>query len=356
MKAAHRTRLFLIFFIVIAALAFLIVRPFIVAIILGLILAYLLIPAYDRLDGIVRQKTVSAILLSLAVVLVVVVPLSLFSNALIRESYLSYIHIKQQIYSDNVLGIDCTNQTGLVCGVNSLIVDLTGQPQVKASIDSLLERGTEYVIGKATDAIVQAPLFFLNIFIMFFVMFFTFIDGRAFYRKTVSLLPLSRKHSEQLTQRVSSVIYAVIVGQLVTAMAQGFIAGIGYYLFGLSSVILLTVLTAFFALIPVLGTAVVWAPAAVFLALQGLQTGDLSMMAKGAGLLLYGILIIATIDNIIKPKIIGDRSGIHPVLAMIGVLGGIHLLGIAGVIIGPLIMALLVSTLEIYEELNGVAQ
>jgi len=106
----------------------------------------------------------------------------------------------------------------------------------------------------------------------------------------------------------------------------------------------------FAALIPYIGSSIIWFPAALMLIFNGYTNAESILVVKGILLMLYGIFVVGTIDNILKPKIIGDKSGLHPVLVMLGVVGGLKFLGFIGVIIGPMIIAMLVTFIKIYEE------
>ena len=143
---------------------------------------------------------------------------------------------------------------------------------------------------------------------------------------------------------------AVIYGSLIIAIAQGTLGGIGFFIFGLPSPLLWGVIMVFASLLPYIGTSVIWLPASLFLIFNGYASMETALITKGILLMLYGIFIIGTIDNILKPKLIGDKSGLHPVLVLLSVIGGINFLGFIGVIIGPMIIAALVTFINIYEE------
>jgi len=104
------------------------------------------------------------------------------------------------------------------------------------------------------------------------------------------------------------------------------------------------------SLIPYIGSSIVWLPASLMLIINGYTDMDTSIILKGMLLMLYGIFIVSTIDNILKPKLIGDKSGLHPLLVLLGVVGGLKFLGFIGVIVGPIIIALLITFIKIYEE------
>ena len=105
---------------------------------------------------------------------------------------------------------------------------------------------------------------------------------------------------------------------------------------------------ALFALIPVLGTGFIWVPAALIIFFDGLAQNSNFLIFKGAGLFLYGLLIVSSIDNILRPKLIGERAGIHPLIILLGVFGGLLLFGPLGVIIGPLVISITTVIAEIY--------
>ena len=113
-------------------------------------------------------------------------------------------------------------------------------------------------------------------------------------------------------------------------------------------------LMAFAALIPFVGTPIIWLPAALYRFSNGLASGNNWKITSGIILFLYGALIISTIDNFLKPKIIGDKAEVHPILVLLGVLGGLKLFGIIGIIIGPVILAVFKMVVEIYEEERGL--
>jgi predicted PurR-regulated permease PerM len=112
---------------------------------------------------------------------------------------------------------------------------------------------------------------------------------------------------------------------------------------------------AILALVPLFGTAFVWLPASIYLLVLGAAEADQTMVWRGIGLIIWGALVVSSIDNILKPKIIGDRAGIHPGLILVGALGGLATIGFIGFVIGPLILGLLKTFIDIYEkeELRG---
>ena len=148
---------------------------------------------------------------------------------------------------------------------------------------------------------------------------------------------------KNIFKQFNNLTYATVYGQFIVALIQGAVATVAYFLFGVGSPITWGLLTTFFALIPFLGTPIVWVPISLNLLIS-------AEIARGIGLLLVGIFIISTIDNLLKPRLIGKRASLHPVLVLIGVVGGLITMGLIGIIIGPLIISLLISFVEVYHK------
>ena len=167
------------------------------------------------------------------------------------------------------------------------------------------------------------------------------MDGKRIIDKLKGHIPLRAKQKEELANRFSNVIYASIYGMIVTAFVQGAVGALGFWIFDVSSPILWGLVTVIVAILPFVGAALVWLTAAIF----KLAAGD---TFNGLGLLFYGMFIISTIDNLIRPGIIGSRAKIHPSVVLLGVLGGVELFGFLGIIIGPLILSILTIFLDLY--------
>ncbi|MFQ5620928.1 MAG: AI-2E family transporter, partial [Candidatus Nanoarchaeia archaeon] len=142
----------------------------------------------------------------------------------------------------------------------------------------------------------------------------------------------------------------VIYGSLVIALIQGALGALGFMIFGVGSPILWGLVMSLFALVPFIGTPIIWGPAGLLLVIDGFVDGQTNLVAKGIGLLIYGTLVISTVDNILKPKLIGKKAKIHPIVVLIGVLGGLSLLGFVGFVVGPLVLALFEALIEVYEK------
>lgn len=194
-------------------------------------------------------------------------------------------------------------------------------------------------LGSRAGLIVGRGLFGVLIFLV--ATFFFLADGSVIAAQLMALSPLDDRHDEQLLADFIRVTRAVVAGSLAAAVAQGVLAGIGFRFAGLESVFLLTVVTSLTAMIPFVGAAFVWLPVSLWLMFIEQRT------TAGISLAIYGMTVISTVDNIIKPWILHGHSAMHPLAALMGVLGGVQLLGPSGVFIGPMAVAFLQTLLRL---------
>lgn len=185
-------------------------------------------------------------------------------------------------------------------------------------------------------------LFVVGFIIMCLSIFFFLKDGGLFLSYIERLFPFSESHRAILTDRIKDMIVAVIYGGVVVALIQGIIGGVAFMVLGLPAPVFWGTVIAVLSFIPFFGPTIIWAPAGIILILGG-------SYGKGIGILLVGIFIISVGENILKPLIIGERVKLPMLFIFFSALGGIILFGVIGFILGPLILALCLSLLEIYK-------
>jgi predicted PurR-regulated permease PerM len=158
------------------------------------------------------------------------------------------------------------------------------------------------------------------------------------------------KTKRRLVAEFGKIAHTVIYAQLFVALVQGIVGTIGFYMFGVPFPIILGVVLAFCALIPMIGTGIIWLPASLYLILSGYFSHNPWVLGKGIGLLLYGAFIISTIDNILLATIVQAKTRVNPVTVIIGVIGGAIMFGIIGIFIGPILLPLLITYFETFKE------
>lgn len=320
-------------------ISYLIIKPFLLAILLGALLAYALYP-FNRLLKKRLNKTFAALLVCLLVLILIIIPSVFFVKTLIQESYSIYVLGKQKLSVG--LFSNCENT---FC---NWISELSEKPEVKYYFQEGLKGLTNWIIKKGSDFLTSIPNFLLNLFILFFALFYFLKDGAIFSRKVSLYLSMQKRRYGEVIGRLKEITHGIIYGYLLVALIQGALGAIGFFIFGVSSPLFWGIVMAFLALIPYLGTGIIWGPAALILFLDGIFRDSSWLMYKGIGLAIYGLIVISGVDNLIRPKLIGDKAKIHPAIVLVGILGGILLIGPAGVIIGPLVLSLTVIIVQLY--------
>ncbi len=331
-------------------LAALVISSIFRTIVAGLIISYIFYPAYRFVNSRLKMRTVSALLVTVVVLLLITVPAFFVTNKLSTEVSVAFVVTKQYL-EGGTQSVAC-NKDALCKLVPENLKDLN--PKLKASLTNTLGKGTEFIVKKTTEAILSLPGIVLHLFMVFFIMYYVFKDGARFVDKIKVGFPLKKHRQDALIWQFNQVASAVIYGTVIVAILQAVLAGIGFYLFGMPSPIIWSIVTLIVSLVPFLGPFTVWLPASALLMLNGYYSGDNLVFLRGLGLFLYGLLIVSGIDNVLKPRIIAKKARIHPALVFLGIIGGVNLFGIVGFIIGPVIIAMLVTAYETY--LQGRAE
>ena len=178
--------------------------------------------------------------------------------------------------------------------------------------------------------------------VMLFLLFFFLRDGDDMMARSRGLIPLDEERKDRLFLQLSNVTRAIMFGTSVTALAQGFLVGVGFAIAGLPSPVVFGVLAALLSLLPIGGAAFVWAPAVVWLFLDGRWGYAIFMLAWG--------LMLGGLDNVLRPLLISGRAKISALAVFVGVLGGIPAFGAIGIIAGPVVLSLVLALLEFAEE------
>jgi len=180
-----------------------------------------------------------------------------------------------------------------------------------------------------------------DFFVMIVTIFYLLRDGKAFGKFLIQFSPLRNDDDLAIYRTFKETGLAVFLGNFASALFQGFLGGIGFFAFGVPSPVLWGTVMAFLALIPFLGPYIIFLPAAAYLLISGKTMAAIIF-------LLYNFLIVSTVDNFIKPKLISDKTDIHPLLILLSILGGLKVFGIIGIIYGPLIVAIFLALLHVY--------
>ena len=176
----------------------------------------------------------------------------------------------------------------------------------------------------------------VSFLLMLFVLFFVLRDGPALAQRVVRMLPIEERMRGKLWQHLKEVTRAVFMGIGVTALVQGALVGVGFWIAGLPSALVFGVLAALFALVPLVGTVIVWGPGALYLA----SRGD---YGHAIFLTLWGTIAVGMVDNFLRPLLISGRAEVPTLAVFIGVMGGLQAFGFIGLFVGPIVLGLLVA-------------
>ncbi|HVA46996.1 MAG TPA: AI-2E family transporter [Pirellulales bacterium] len=197
-------------------------------------------------------------------------------------------------------------------------------------------------VGSAQYAGDVLPDLLIGLAVMIVALYYFLADGSAMIKSFMRISPLDDRYEEQLLNEFATVSRAVVVAMLLSAVVQGVLAGIGYFFAGIGSLALLTMLTMLFSLVPFVGGTAVWIPCCLWLLLDGRTTAAIVLAA-------YCAVIVSAADNFIKPFVLQGQSNLHPLLALLSVLGGVKALGPIGVVVGPMIVAFLQALLKMVQ-------
>jgi predicted PurR-regulated permease PerM len=181
----------------------------------------------------------------------------------------------------------------------------------------------------------------IGIVILMIAVYFFLIDGPSMVESLMRLSPLDDRYERRLLSDFDRTSRAVVLASVLSALAQGCLAAIAYYFVGFESVILLFFVTALMSLVPFLGAASVWVPCVIWLATVHQRWGAAIFLA------IYGAAVISSADNVVKMFVLGGRSALHPLLALLSVLGGLQVFGPVGIVVGPMVVVFLQTLLDI---------
>ncbi|HMO91699.1 MAG TPA: AI-2E family transporter [Pirellulaceae bacterium] len=230
-------------------------------------------------------------------------------------------------------------------GVRAAAVELVNpSPEEFAKYTSeIIEWLKSKAVAWGSATIEFSAKFLIGTVIMMISLFFFLYDGPNLFESIKALVPMDNDYLDELVHEFEQVSRAVVVASLVTATVQGLLAGVGYWFAGLDSLFLLTVLTTLFALIPFLGTPVVWIPCCLYIYFfEG-------RLAAAIVLGIYCLVVVSQIDNVIRPWLLHGQSKLHPLLALLSILGGVTLLGPIGILVGPMVVVFLQTLLKILQ-------
>ena len=331
--------------------AFLILRPFLKALIWAAILAVLFYPAYAWLVKAFKGKTTLAALTIISLITLVVVLPGIQVIGFLADEVAELVKTVAALVNGESLESWKENPwiRSLLRWWSMLGIGLA---QLKFEVDwkKVVVEGAQVssgaILSQAKGVAQNLFLFVANVLLVLVTLFFFLRDGATFCYRLRRLLPMDPEHQERLFSNIVNAVTAVVHGCLVVGMIQGFLAGLAYWVLGVPYALVWGVVTAFFALLPVGGSTLVTVPASIYLFVQG-------DIIRGVLLLIWALGVVGTVDNVLKPIFIGSRLKLPILFLFFGILGGLAVFGALGLVLGPVLLALLAALLDLYIEAYG---
>ncbi len=329
-------------FIIISALFVPVMRLFFVPIIVAAVFAGLLYPIYDWFyKKLWKNAPLASILCCFLLILVVLIPSTFIIHSVVRQMrdlyttalpwYKEFLQTWQdypivQRFTDSRIGKWLVNE------VNWPQVIETISKNAASIVSTIINRTYTGVFGLAAELV-----------IMIFTLFYFFIDGKNILNRIQYLIPLKMEYQQMAISSFSLISKAIIKGTLIIGLVVGFLSSITLLIFGISTWLFWGFVIVIFSIIPMLGPSLIMVPAALIKMLTG-------HVWQGIGILLITYIVLINVDNVIRPRIVGSSARMHDLLVFFSTLGGLSVFGIMGFIIGPIIAALFLTILKIYNE------
>jgi predicted PurR-regulated permease PerM len=317
-------------FLALVILVFFLLKPFLIAILLGLILALVLYPIFSWIVKKISHKGWASFIVCILLAGIIFIPLWFLLPVLVKQSI--------QIFM-------ASQQLDLVTPFKNLFPSLFAYEQIGSEMSSIIYSFVTNLTNSAmnilSDVILNFAKITLQILVVLFVFFFALKDGKKLVRYLQSILPFEKEVEKKLFKSSKEITYSVLYGQVLLGVLQGIIVGIGFFAFGVSNALFLTIIATFAGIFPIIGTMIVWLPVVIYMMITGDSVGAI------IGVFIFGVLS-SLLENIIKPVFVSHRTNLHSALVLIGMIGGVFMFGILGIILGPLILAYLLIILEVY--------
>ncbi|CAN5700832.1 AI-2E family transporter [soil metagenome] len=340
--ASFRTAFVLLLVLGISALFIAVTWPFLKPLLLGAMLAGLFRPLYLWVARMVRGRgSLAAGLTLLILFLVVAGPVSAFIGLVVKQA----IGVSEQaipwVQQHFGAASDFDVHDWLVARFPTIAPYVPDQEQIVQSFAAAAKSAGGFLVTGVSRMTLGTAGFLLDLFVMLYAMFFFLRDGRLILERIFYYTPLNAEDEELVLERFASVTRATIKGTMVIGLIQGSLAGLGFWVAGIDGAAFWGTIMTLLSIVPGIGAALVWVPAVIYLFATG-QTFAATM------LLVWCAAVVGTVDNILRPRLVGKDAKMPDLLILVGTLGGLFLFGPIGFIVGPVICGLFLTVWDIY--------
>ncbi len=318
-------------------LCYLVAQPFLVPLIWALALAVLLFPLYESIERSITSRNTAAALATFFVAVIIVAPIVLLTRQIAAEIWQNAQIVGKQIESGE--WHQPLTQNATFAGITEWIsqsVDL-GDP---------ISQLTAMIPDIATRFLSGSVWIMFQFLITFFALFFFFRDHEEILKGIRRLMPLTSDETDTIFKRIEDTLYATVFGEVFIAFLQGAMGAFAFWVTGIPAAIFWGFVMGILGFLPAIGTWMVWLPAALYLMTQGSWIGGIFLIA-------WGTLMMTVLTTLIYPKLVGNRLHLHTLLVFVAILGGIFAFGTVGIIVGPAVIAVTLSLIDVWKERVG---
>ncbi|MEA2061079.1 MAG: AI-2E family transporter [Thermodesulfobacteriota bacterium] len=318
-------------------------------VILAFIIAGMVNPLYRWTEKKCRgRKNIAASIMCFILIFVIMVPMLLIMSALVKQGIESFQAINQWVAAGNIEKISdfpifskLSDLAEQYLPAAVLEADILKEFDLYALVKDFSAKSGNFLIQQGGNILGSVTSVVIDFFLMVFVFFFVVQNQQVLFDYLSHLAPLSAKQEEILIERIKDIAKSALLGTLITAAAQGFAGGIAFVICGLPG-FFWGVIMAFASLVPMVGTALVWLPASLYLFASG-------AWKSGIFLIVWSVVVVGMIDNFIRPLFMQGSAGMSTILIFFSILGGLSLFGLTGLLYGPLIFGITMVLFYIYE-------
>lgn len=311
--------------------AIFVLKPLILAIFLGIFVAYIVHPLYNPIKKYIKNENLSTIVFCALLTILLAIPLFFFLPLFVKEIFNTYLAVQKIDLSTAIFGL-----------LGSFFSpEITRMIAVQANL--FIVKFFDFALTSFSNTFANLPTLILKFAVFLFTFYFMTKDSEKIKNYLSELSPLSKNTEDKFSQEFRNITNAIIFGQILVGVIQGLSLGLGMWLLGVPKTLFLTVVAIIVSIIPMVGAWLVWIPVSLYL----IVSGD---TVAGTILFIYGLLFVSTIDNILRPYFISKKSNLGVFVAILGTIGGLYAFGVLGLILGPLILSYVLIIVEFYRQ------
>ncbi len=334
-----------LFFVV---LSFFFALPFLATLFAAGMTAVSIYPLHKIIQQWIKfSNSVASFVTFMLIIILFLIPLTFFILSIIGQAYSAYDHMRialQNLDAEPSFDISVFDRFPyLHAWAESFLKNNPFSVENIANTATDIVRSiSAFLIEHTANIIKQISIVIIHLIIFLVALFYFIRDGQNFIKYIKTLIPLDMSHKNALFVRIENAMNSIVFGMFGGALAQGIVLGIGFGILGIQNSIFWAALGALLSPIPYVGSAIIWIPLSVYFLISG-------EIVSAVFLILWAVLLVANIDNVLKPYIIGSKATLHPLAVMIMILGGALMFGLKGIILGPIILTLTIAFLHIYK-------